>query len=67
MPRDAPPGEEHSQIFCMEISGHAVQTPEDVGREIETARGNKRENIVLLVARRGAEQFVAVKLPRIAS
>ncbi len=51
----------------VEIGGHAVQTPDDVGREIDTARGEKRENIVLLVARRGAEQFVAVKLPRIAS
>ena len=51
----------------VEIGGHAVQSPDDVGREIDTARGLKRETIVLLVARRGAEQFVAVKLPRVAS
>jgi len=51
----------------VEIGGHAVQTPDDVGREIDSARGQKRETIVLLVARRGAEQFVAVKLPPVAS
>ncbi|MBL8702299.1 MAG: DegQ family serine endoprotease [Alphaproteobacteria bacterium] len=51
----------------VEIGGGAVSLPAEVERAFGAARAERRDSIVLLVARHGMEQFVAVKLPRVSS
>jgi serine protease Do len=53
--------------LIVEIGGTSVSSSADLERAVSAARAAGRSSVVLLVARRGAEQFVALKLPRAAS
>ena len=47
----------------VQVSGDEVRRPADVERQLVAARGAKHASVVMLVSRRGNEQFVAMKLP----
>lgn len=53
--------------LIVQVGGEPVGTPEDVARAFGDARTNHHASLVMLVDRRGTEQFVAVRLPQTAS
>jgi serine protease Do len=53
--------------LIVEIAGESVVRPEDVARAFEEARARHDASLVMLVDRRGTEQFVALRLPQTAS
>jgi serine protease Do len=53
--------------LIVEVAGQAVHTPDEVVQALARARAQHHASLVMLVDRRGAEQFVAVRLPQTAS